>query len=147
MATKIAGEIQFPKITSHITKHKVTGVDEVSTLLLNYENIRLQCIISTSIVVDTPSTVKIYGENGSIHVNGGVYCPKSIEVHFQGNAEYIELSVEGNGLIYQADHVRELIKKDIKESPLLTWEETSLNMKIIDTARFQNDFLFPGEKK
>ena len=146
MLSKISGKLLFPKIVSVVTKSKLTGVDESSTVILEYESESIQAVLNTSMSFKTDSQVRIYGSNGSIVVAGNnVANPKRIELNVEGVHSTIDLSVEGNGYVYEADHFEECLGKGLKESSVMGLEESLLNMKILDTIRRQHGIVYPGE--
>lgn len=114
-------------------------------MILNYEKLRIQAIVNASMTYDNDSVVKLSGSNGYILILGGLYCPKSIELKVGDVKTVIELSYEGNGLVHEADHVDECLKKVLLESPIMSLEESILNMKILDEVRNQNKISYPGE--
>lgn len=146
LLSKISGKLLLPKIVSVVTKSKLTGVDESSTVILEYESESIQAVLNTSMAFQTDSQVRIYGSNGSIVVAGNnVANPKRIELNVEGVHSTIELSVEGNGYAYEADHFEECLGKSLKESSVMGLEESLLNMKILDTIRQQHGIVYPGE--
>lgn len=146
LLSKISGKLLFPKIVSVVTKSKLTGVDESSTVILEYESESIQAVLNTSMVFKTDSQVRIFGSNGSIVVAGNNLAnPKKIEVNLGGVHSTIDLSVEGNGYVYEADHFEECLGKGLKESCVMGLEESLLNMKILDTIRQQHGIVYPGE--
>ena len=146
LLSKISGKLLFPKIVSVVTKSKLTGVDESSTVILEYESESIQAVLNTSMSFKTDSQVRIYGSNGSIVVAGNnVANPKRIELNVEGVHSTIDLSVEGNGYVYEADHFEECLGKGLKESSVMGLEESLLNMKILDTIRRQHGIVYPGE--
>lgn len=142
---KISGEFHFPRITSQMIKNKITGVDETTSAIFSYDSLQIQTILNSSIIYDSPSKVSIHGSKGSLVISGGIFCPKKVELTIRDEITVFDGIVEGNGLIHQADHFEECLRKGLKESSVMSHEESLLNMRITDEIRIQNSFLLDGE--
>uniref|UniRef100_A0A7M4FFE9 Dihydrodiol dehydrogenase n=1 Tax=Crocodylus porosus TaxID=8502 RepID=A0A7M4FFE9_CROPO len=112
-----------------------TGVDETTSIILNYSRKR-QAVLTCSFVVNLPNQATIsgcitQGEPTAMLFNGERWeCPlppPSQPLNFE----------RGTGLRYEAQHVRECLLQGLKESPIMSLADSELVASILDEARKQ----------
>lgn len=124
-----------------------TGVDEWAAALMTFDN-DVIAQLSTGVSAWLPNTANVYGETGSLHLQGpwhaaGVEGGSSkIELRRFGKApEFIDVAQDKWLYEIEADHVVECISKGLTESPLVPTADTLGNMRALDawreTARFR----------
>ncbi|XP_055519140.1 LOW QUALITY PROTEIN: trans-1,2-dihydrobenzene-1,2-diol dehydrogenase-like [Leucoraja erinacea] len=118
------------------------GVDETVTIIIKYSRKRM-AIVTVTMASQLPNQAIIIGTNGTITVPGHMWCPTSLMVN--GDREEFPLPTpsqplnffNSTGLRYEAEEVRQCLKKGLKECPQLTLSDSELIMSILDEARQQ----------
>lgn len=121
-----------------------TGVDEEAAMLLGFGKGEL-AVLSTAIRVNTPQKATILGTDGRIEIPSPWWCPKAVVLHKGGQAERFEFPFEGGGFQFEAAHVADCLRKGLKESPLMTLDQTLGVMKTLDGLRSQFGLKYPME--
>lgn len=133
------------KIASLSTFGK-TNVDENTGILLGFAGGALG-VLHTSLQVNTAQKATVLGSNGRLEVHSPWWCPKSLTVYASGKEpETIKDEFTGgSGFQFEAQHVAECLRAGLKESPLITLDETLAIMKTLDTIRTQIGLTYPME--
>ncbi|KAJ8247941.1 hypothetical protein GJAV_G00252340 [Gymnothorax javanicus] len=127
-----------------------TGVDESMVVVLKFSKNRM-AICDFSIAVAMMKDATICGTKGTIRVPSPMWCPTHLEVNGQESQYPLpEPSMPLNftnstGLRYEAEEVRRCLLKGLKESPLMSLEESVLLHEIMDEARRQVGVVFPQD--
>ncbi len=128
-----------------------TGVDEWAAALLTFEG-GVLAQVSTAVSAWLPNTVNIFGETGSLHVNGPWHAAgveggtSTIELRRFGKPpQTIEVAQDKWLYEIEADHVAECIAKGLTESPLVPIADTLGNMRTLDQWRDTARFRFAAE--
>ncbi|KAJ8247940.1 hypothetical protein GJAV_G00252330 [Gymnothorax javanicus] len=127
-----------------------TGVDESMVVVLKFSENRM-AICSCSIAVMMSNDATICGTKGTIRVPSPMWCPTRLEVNGQESQYPLpEPSMPLNftnstGLRYEAEEVRHCLLKGLKESPLMSLEESVLLHEIMDEARRQVGVVYPQD--
>ncbi|KAM4650885.1 trans-1,2-dihydrobenzene-1,2-diol dehydrogenase-like [Discoglossus pictus] len=119
-----------------------TGVDKTVTIILQYPEKR-QAILTSTIMVDLPNQASICGSKGIIQIPSHMWCPTS----FIHNGKEIKFPlppitkplnfINSAGLTYEAEHVRQCLLKELKESPVMSLADSQLVANIMDEVRKQ----------
>lgn len=128
-----------PKIASSMSI--VGGVDEMSSVILNYEDIGMQAICTSSMrAKSNPNFGRIEGEKGTILIGGvGTSKPGFLILELKGEEEkQIPFEVEGWGFYYEADAVAADLRAGRTQSEIMPWETTRSMMALMDEIRGQN---------
>ncbi|KAJ8247942.1 hypothetical protein GJAV_G00252350 [Gymnothorax javanicus] len=127
-----------------------TGVDESMVVVLKFSKNRM-AICSCSIAVTMPNDATICGTKGTIRVPSPMWCPTRLEVNRQ-ESQYplpepsMPLNfINSTGLRYEAEEVRHCLLKGLKESPIMSLEESVLLHEIMDEARRQVGVVYPQD--
>ncbi|XP_053308219.1 trans-1,2-dihydrobenzene-1,2-diol dehydrogenase-like [Spea bombifrons] len=128
-----------------------TGVDETVSIILQYPRKR-QAILTSTIVTTLPNQAAITGTKGNIQIPSLMWCPTSLIVN--GKETQFPLPpttknihfINSTGLSYEAEHVRQCLLKGLKESPVMSWEDSKLLVSIMDEIRKQIGVTYPQDQ-
>ena len=125
---------------AHIGK---TGVDEISTYLLKYNDGRLAKLAS-GVSLHTPSNAFIFGTDGYIKIPQ-FWQPDKIVLHKNGKEKKFKFKRLGNGYTYEVMHFHELLEKGKTESDVISFSKSSDVIQIMDEIRRQIGLKYPKE--
>jgi predicted dehydrogenase len=115
-----------------------TGVDEQCAMLFKYKNgamAQLFCSLSSNLGTEAD----IGGTKNRIRLTSRFYAPSARIEMFSGREEtkqFIPVDKEpGSGYQYEARHVGECLRKGLKESPVMTLDDSLLLMETLDRIR------------
>ena len=146
---------ETPKVTGVINKYEKTGVDEMTSMILQFPKHKSMGIALTSLRVATdpdgannPSAaIRIQGTKGEIQVMGPAYRPTHYRVIMKGsgNTEEVECAIptdparngDGHGMFWEADEAARCVRDGKLESETLSWEESVFIMETMDEVRKQ----------
>ncbi|KAJ3283576.1 hypothetical protein HK104_010322 [Borealophlyctis nickersoniae] len=137
-----------PKISARLLKHPVTGVDQTTSAVLEYEEANALATIHTSIIYATPSHVTIYGSRGVLHIEGPSYQASTLRLKLNEteNEQVFDLAYEGNGMRFEADEAARKIVEGKRESEVMKLEESRQLVRIMDEIRRQGGLRYPFEE-
>lgn len=119
-----------------------TGVDEQTSLQLHYpEGAMAQA--SCAIRTQTSHEAVIWGTRGSIHLPAPFWRPSRCVLKAGDEEEGLEQPFEGFGFQYEIEHVHECLRRDAKESPLFSMNESLRLQEIMDEVRRQIGLVYP----
>ncbi|KAG9237131.1 hypothetical protein BJ875DRAFT_454414 [Amylocarpus encephaloides] len=124
------------------------GVDEVTTILLNYRALRAQAILTASMLSKGPEEFcRIEGSKGSIYIGGAAASkPAFLVIKIKDQAEKrIDFDVPGWGFHYEADAVANDIKEGNVENATMPWAESLRVMRLMDKVRGANGLMYPQD--
>lgn len=102
--------------------------------------------LSCATLLRKPNEGYIYGAKGYVHLNR-FYAPQEIEINLlDGTNEKIECKYWGNGFEEQIQHVCDCINDNLKESPIITPEQTLFITKQMDEIRKDIGIIYPQDK-
>lgn len=79
-------------------------------------------------------------------MRNGFYAPQEIELHLlDGTNEKLEARYWGNGFEEQIQHVCDCLNKGLKESPIITKEQTIFITKQMDEIRKDIEVIYPQD--
>lgn len=122
-----------------------TGVDELCSMLLLYEN-GAQAVLSASLQVETPKQAHICGTLARIHMPAPWWKPsEAYLIRNDGSHEHLLYPYEGDGLQFEIRHVHDCLRQNLRESPWMPLDETLAIMHTLDALRAQMGVRYPGE--
>ncbi|MFN7161998.1 MAG: Gfo/Idh/MocA family oxidoreductase, partial [Fimbriimonadales bacterium] len=122
-----------------------TGVDELCSMLLLYEN-GAQAVLSASLQVETPKQAHICGTLARIHMPAPWWKPSEAHlIRNDGSHEHLLYPYEGDGLQFEIRHVHDCLRQNLRESPWMPLDETLAIMHTLDALRAQMGVRYPGE--
>ena len=132
------------KISSTI-KMADTGVDERSTVILEYDNAKTAVLFQAA-DLETPKEAVIIGTEGSIKLHpawiwGNEYTLKLNS----GSEKRYKADTHENGFIYQIVAVHESLDAGKTQCEIMSLEETLTIAETMDALRSQWDFKYPFE--
>jgi predicted dehydrogenase len=132
------------QIVSHATLG-ATGVDELCSMLLLYEN-GAQAVLSASLQVEMPKQANICGLQARIHMPAPWWKPsEAYLIRNDGATEHLLYPYEGDGLQFEIRHVHDCLRQGLTESPWMPLDETLAIMRVLDTLRAQWGVRYPSE--
>jgi predicted dehydrogenase len=132
------------QIVSHATLG-ATGVDELCSMLLLYEN-GAQAVLSASLQVEMPKQANICGSQARIHLPAPWWKPsEAYLIRNDGATEHLLYPYEGDGLQFEIRHVHDCLRQGLTESPWMPLDETLAIMRALDTLRAQWGVRYPSD--
>ena len=121
------------------------GVDSHTCVLLKYKNGAI-ADISSAILLRKPNEGYVYGNKGYARLLR-FYAPQEIDIYLN-NGETVKIPVPyaGNGFEEQIAHFSECVSKGLKESPVVTHEQTLFITKQMDEIRKITGVEYPQDK-
>ncbi|XP_008567534.1 PREDICTED: trans-1,2-dihydrobenzene-1,2-diol dehydrogenase [Galeopterus variegatus] len=144
---------QKPEKISAMGRHHETGVDDTVTVLLQYPG-GVHASFTCSITAKLSNTAFVSGTKGMAQILDPCWCPTELVVKGKHtkfplpptpNKEFNFLN--GAGMSYEAQHVRECLRKGLKESPVITLAESELLADILEEVRKAIGVTFPQDKR
>lgn len=121
------------------------GVDSHTCAILKYKNGAI-ADVSSAILLRKPNEGYVYGTKGYAHLRR-FYAPQEIEIHLNsGESQTISVPYAGNGFEEQIAHFCECINKGLKQSPIVTPEQTLYITKQMDEIRRMIGIVYPQDK-
>lgn len=132
LATSVLG---FPDSVEGSAEVGPTGVDELTTVVLQYESgaaARLKCGVRAS----RPIEAEVVGTRGSIVIHDRFLSPSRLTVHEPGRSpETVHLPYEGNGYAHEVHEVHACLRSGRTESRLMPLDQTLGTMRLLDEIR------------
>ena len=121
------------------------GVDSHTCVLLKYKNGAI-ADISSAILLRKPNEGYVYGNKGYARLLR-FYAPQEIDIYLN-NGETVKIPVPyaGNGFEEQIAHFSECVSNGLKESPIVTHEQTVYITKQMDKIRKITGVEYPQDK-
>jgi predicted dehydrogenase len=114
-----------------------TGVDKQIAINLQFESGALASL-SASFEVDTPVAATIIGTRGYIRMKNRFHnatCELEL-VTGRDNLQVVDvLREEGSGYQFEARHVTECLRDGLKESPVMSFNDSTLLIETLDRIR------------
>lgn len=120
------------------------GVDSHTCALLKYKSGAI-ADISSAILLRKPNEGYVYGSKGYAYLRR-FYAPQEIELHLDGETETIPVPYAGNGFEEQITHFSECVSAGLKQSPVVTPEQTLYITKQMDEIRKMTGIVYPQDK-
>jgi len=127
------------------------GCDESTSVTLIYTKGRTATLVTHS-RVQLPNNATIIGTKGTITVPKPLWTPLSLETP-SGKQEFKLPGPSGHqynfansaNMAHESDHVRECLLAGLKESPLVSLDETVTMARIMETVRRQVGVTYPQD--
>uniref|UniRef100_A0A2K6FX25 Dihydrodiol dehydrogenase n=1 Tax=Propithecus coquereli TaxID=379532 RepID=A0A2K6FX25_PROCO len=153
-AKEFARKYDIPKAYGsyeELAKDPNVGVDDTVTVLLQYPG-GVHGSFTCSITAQLSNTAFVSGTKGMAQILSPCWCPTELVV--QGEHKEFPLPPvpkESNfrntaGMCYEAKHVRECLRKGLKESPVIPLAESELLADILEEVRKTIGVTFPQDK-
>jgi len=124
-----------------------TNVDESCGIILKYPNNKL-AILDSTIVTDTATEALIYGEKGTIKINGRWHEPTSITLTLNGDEpKDIFFDFKSDGYSYEAEEVMRCLHQKRLSSPLLDHHFSLDLIELLDEIRMEAGIYYPHDDK
>lgn len=121
------------------------GTDSHTCVLLKYKNGAI-ADISSATLLRKPNEGFVYGTKGYARLPR-FYAPQEINLFFNdGKTEQISVPYRGNGFEEQIEHFCDCINKGLKESPVITHEQTLYITRQMDEIRKLTGVVYPQDK-
>jgi predicted dehydrogenase len=134
LAQSLLGEPE--SITASITPYG-SGVDEQIAMTLKFSG-GAMASLNASFAAETPVEAFICGTLGKIYMSPRFHNPSTsifLELNGQPRAAIKVAQEPGFGYQYEARHVQDCLREGLKDSPVLTLEDTRKLMKTLDRIR------------
>lgn len=141
-----------PDVTGSILKTPLTGVDEFTTITLNFPNLQAQGIATTNMSVKSPQAhvVLVQGEKADMSIPWAPYRPEAFTIHakdesgnYTGHNDTRKFNIPGHGMFWEADAAARALRDGKLETDKCTLDESVLTMQIMDKVRYTNNFRYP----
>ncbi len=116
------------------TKIGETGIDNETSINLKYKG-DVIADLNCSIVYKTGSTATIICENGSITLESRFHETDRVTTELDGVKTSHDFKYKAKGYNFEIAHVAQLLREDLTESPLMTFEFSQLIIETLDTIR------------
>lgn len=121
------------------------GVDSHTCAILKYKSGAI-ADISSAILLRKPNEGYIYGSRGYAYLRR-FYAPQEIELHLNsGESKTISVPYAGNGFEEQIEHFCECVLLGLKQSPIITPEQTLYITRQMDQIRKITGIVYPQDK-
>uniref|UniRef100_A0A2K5N8S8 Dihydrodiol dehydrogenase n=3 Tax=Cercopithecinae TaxID=9528 RepID=A0A2K5N8S8_CERAT len=134
-----------------LAKDPNVGVDDTVTVLLQYPG-EVHGSFTCSITAQLSNTASVSGTKGMAQLLNPCWCPTELVVKGE-HKEFLLPPVpkncnfdNGAGMSYEAKHVRECLRKGLKESPVIPLVESELLADILEEVRRAIGVTFPQDK-
>ena len=121
------------------------GVDSHTCAIIKYKSGAI-ADVSSAILLRKPNEGYVYGSKGYAHLRR-FYAPQEIEIYFNnGETEKILTPYAGNGFEEQITHFCECVSDGLKQSPVVTPEQTLYITRQMDEIRKMTGIVYPQDK-
>ncbi|KAM5236879.1 trans-1,2-dihydrobenzene-1,2-diol dehydrogenase [Ctenodactylus gundi] len=142
---------QRPEKIYAVAKFHESGVDDTCSVLLQYPG-GLQGSFTCSLSTELSNIASVRGTKGSAQIKP-TWCPTEVVVNDERKEFPLPLDSDkefnfpnGAGLSYEAIHVRECLRKGLRESPVMPLAESELLADILEEVRKTIGLIFPQDK-
>lgn len=120
------------------------GVDSHTCALIKYKNGAI-ADISSAILLRKPNEGYVYGTKGYAHLRR-FYAPQEIDLYFNdGRRQTISAPYAGNGFEEQITHFSECVARGLRQSPIVTSEQTLYITRQMDEIRKITGIVYPQD--
>jgi len=127
---------------AHIGK---TGVDELTTVLLKYENGVISQFHS-SFLSNNVNDFLIYGSKGHIRIHPNFWGSTQASLVTDEQELTVSRPLRAGGFEYQTEEAMRCIRAGLLESPGMSHADTLANMELMDGIRAEIGLKYPFEK-
>ncbi|HET7144272.1 MAG TPA: Gfo/Idh/MocA family oxidoreductase [Anaerolineales bacterium] len=122
-----------------------TGVDELTTVLLKYENGVISQFHS-SFLSNHVNDFLIYGSKGYIRIHPAFWGSSKASLFVDDQELTLSRPLRAGGFEYQTEEAMRCIRAGLLESPGMTQADTLANMELMDSIRAEIGLKYPFEK-
>ncbi len=140
-----------PEVSSSVIKSKLTGVDEFTTMVLNFNATGAQGVATTNMTIRSAgNVVLVQGEKADLTVPWAPYRPESFTIHekdaegvYTGKNETRKFHIPGHGMFWEADACARALRDGKLQESTCSLAESTLTMKIMDQVRYSAGCTYP----
>ncbi|RYG04011.1 MAG: Gfo/Idh/MocA family oxidoreductase [Chitinophagaceae bacterium] len=125
------------------------GIDMQLSVLFKYKGGE-QAQLFSSFYTDLSNECDICGEEGRIRMGTRFFAPDTSITYYEGKPDTAEVipyhREQGFGYQYEARHVQECLTGGLIESPVVTWNDTIVQMEVMDEIRKLIGVSYPKDK-
>ena len=122
----------------------VTGVDLNCSSIYQYPG-QTQAVLHSSFLAESGVKAAIYGEKGSLVFDSFWFMPGDLTfIDIDGKSTPIHFEKVSNGYNYEAEEVVRCIRAGLKQSPMMTWDDSIALIDRLDAIRHQCGIVYPG---
>ncbi len=122
-----------------------TGVDELTTFSLQYENGAISQSHS-SFLSNHVNDFLIYGSKGTIRIHPAFWASTQATLIVNDQEQTISRPMRAGGFEYQTEEAMRCLRAGLLESPGMSHADTLANMELMDGIRAQIGLKYPFEK-
>ena len=122
-----------------------TGVDELTAVILKYEN-GVISTFSSNFISDDANNFYIYGSKGHICIHGPYWGASRATLVCGGQELTVTKPLSGGGFEFETEEAMRCFRQGLLESPLMTHAQTVAKMSLMDSIRFEIGLKYPFEK-
>jgi predicted dehydrogenase len=122
-----------------------TGVDELTTVLLKYENDVISQFHS-SFLSNNVNDFLIYGSKGYIRIHPAFWGATKASLVANDQELIISKPLRAGGFEYQTEEAMRCVRAGLLESPGMSHADTLANMELMDSIRAEIGLKYPFEK-
>jgi len=134
-----------PSSFASMAKLSKTGVDEMTAVLLQYDNGAISQFHS-SFLSNNVNDFYIYGAEGYIRLHANFWAATKASMVTNNQEITITRPLRGGGFEYQTEEAMRCIRACLLESPGMPHAETLANMELMDAIRADIGVKYPFEK-
>ncbi|SFS87536.1 Predicted dehydrogenase [Zhouia amylolytica] len=124
----------IPKEVNASAKFYKNGIDTECSVKFTYNN-RSEAYLHSTIIKDTPTTATFYCEHGIIKINEGFYGPTTVTIEANNEQKTLDFGYTTKGFSYEIAHFNQLLLKNKKESPIMTYDFSIQLISLLDEIR------------
>ena len=122
-----------------------TGVDELTTVLLKYEN-EVISQFHSSFLSNNVNDFLIYGSKGHIRIHPNFWGSTKASLVANDQELIVSRPLRAGGFEYQTEEAMRCIRAGLLESPGMSHADTLANMELMDSIRAEIGLKYPFEK-
>jgi predicted dehydrogenase len=132
LATMVLGTPDHIDGHAHLSE---TAVDQQDTIILSYDS-GATAVLGCGLTLYKPHEALIVGTEGAIKVHDIFFKPNQLTLHLKDQAPVTsQHPFRSNGLIHEVEAVHAALRAGKTESPLMTWADSLMHMRLMDTLR------------
>jgi predicted dehydrogenase len=122
-----------------------TGVDELTTGLLKYDN-GVISQFNSNFISDDENDFFIYGSTGHIRIHANYWAATEATLFANQQKLTVSKPFRASGFEYQIEEAMRCIRAGLLESPGMSHAHTLANMELMDKIRAEIGLKYPFEK-
>jgi predicted dehydrogenase len=122
-----------------------TGVDELTTVLLKYEN-EVISQFHSSFLSNNVNDFLIYGSKGHIRIHPNFWGSTKASLVTEERELTVSRPLRAGGFEYQTEEAMRCVRAGLLESPVMSHADTLANMELMDSIRAEIGLKYPFEK-